>query len=83
MDGTEKRNSATVYDLLSSKQQTDPVRDQLVNMVERLAAKDPEVSLRSWWRPKPELKEEGRLDLYSAAGLRDQIQIQMKDRGAL
>ena len=57
MDGTEKRNSATVYDLLSSKQQTDPVRDQLVNMVERLAAKDPEVSLRSWWRPKLELKQ--------------------------
>ena len=38
-------------------------REQLVNMVDRLTAEEPEVSLRSWWRPKPERKEEGALDL--------------------
>ena len=43
--------TATVHHL-----QTDPVRDQLVNIVEHLAAKEPEVSLSSW-RPKQELEE--------------------------
>ena len=38
-------------------------RDQLVNSVEHLTAKEPEFSLRSWWRPKPELKEQ-RLDSF-------------------
>ena len=60
---------------------TDPFRDQLVNIVEHFAAKEPEVSHRSWWRPKPELKEEGVLDLDSTGGIRDQIQ--MRDHAAL
>ncbi len=30
------------------KQQTDTVRDQLVNIVEHLAAKEPDIYLRSW-----------------------------------
>ena len=47
----------TVHYLLSSKQQTDPARDQLVNIVEHLAAKEPEIYLRSRWRPKSEQKE--------------------------
>ena len=42
-----------------------------MNMVERLAAIEPEVSLRSWWRL--ELKEEGALELDLSGGLRDQI----------
>ena len=57
----------------------DSVRDQLVNIVEYLAAKEPEVPLRSWWRPKPELKEEGVHDLDSPGGLRDQIQMNHVD----
>ncbi len=32
-------------------------RDSLVNKVEHLVAKDTDISLRRWWRPKPELKE--------------------------
>ena len=44
---------------LISKVQTDSVREQLVNIVEHLAAKEPKISLRTWWRPKTELKEEG------------------------
>ena len=63
--------------LLSSKQQTYSARDQLVNMVENLAARE----LSSWWSPKPELKEGGVLDLNSPGGLRGQNQ--MKDHVAL
>ncbi len=33
------------------------VSDLLVNTVEHLAAKEPDISLRDWWRPKTELKE--------------------------
>jgi len=28
-----------------------------VNIVEHSAAKEPDISLRSWWRPNTELKE--------------------------
>lgn len=42
---SEKSLKATVHHLLSSKQQTDTVRDQLVNRVERLAAEEPDISL--------------------------------------
>ena len=73
--GGSVQRKAAILHLLSSKQQPDPVGDQPVNMVEHLAATEPEVSLRSWWRPKPELEEEGRLDLDSSGGLRDQIQV--------
>ncbi len=45
-----------VHYLLSTKHQTDTVRDQLVNIVEHLTAKEPDIFLRSWWRPKTELK---------------------------
>ena len=33
------------------------LRDFLVNTEERLAAEEPDTSLRGWWRPKTELKE--------------------------
>ncbi len=39
-----------------AEQRTDTVSDSLVNTVERLA-KETGISLRSWWRPKAELKE--------------------------
>ena len=38
---------ATVLHLLSSKQQADTVREQLVNLVEHLAATEPDISPRS------------------------------------
>ena len=47
---------ATVHYLLS-RQQTDTVRQHLVNIVEHLAAKELDITLRSWWRPKTELEE--------------------------
>ncbi len=50
-------NKATVCYLVSSKKQTDTVREQLVNLVEHLAAKETDISLRRWWRPNTELKE--------------------------
>ncbi len=40
-----------------SKQQTDTVSNQLVNTVEHLAAKEPDIFLRSWWRPKLSWKD--------------------------
>ncbi len=48
----------TVHYLPSTKQQADTVTNQLVNIVEHLAAKEPHISLWDWWRPKPELKGE-------------------------
>ncbi len=43
---------------LPAQQQTaDSVREQLVNIVGHLAAKETDISLRTWWRPKIELKE--------------------------
>ena len=48
-----------------------------MNIAERLAAEEPEVSLRSRWRPKTELKEEGELALDSPGGLGDQIQMNL------
>lgn len=46
-----------VHLLLSTKQQTNMIGHWLVNIVEHLDAKEPDRSLRSWWRPKMELKE--------------------------
>ncbi len=43
--------------LSSTKWQTDTVSNQLVNIMEHLAAKEPDVSFRSWWRPKQSKKE--------------------------
>ena len=51
------------------------LRDQLVHIVEHLAAKEPEVSLTSCHRPKLEPKTEGALDIGSSGGVRDQIQM--------
>ena len=39
-----------------------------MNIVERLAAKEGDIYLRRWWRPKTELKGELVLDLYSSGG---------------
>ncbi len=38
-------NKPTIHYLLSTKQQTDTIRDKLVNIVEQLAAKEPHVFL--------------------------------------
>ena len=46
-----------MHHLLSSKQQTDTVKEKLVNVVQHLAAEEPEISLRRWVRPKTELTE--------------------------
>ncbi len=40
-----------------TKQQTDQVSIQLVNIVEHLSAREPGIFLRRWWRPKTELQE--------------------------
>ncbi len=51
-------DNPTVHDLLSTRQQTDTVRDCLLNKREHLAAKSRYcISLKSWWRPNTELKE--------------------------
>ena len=52
-----------------------------MNMAARLADKEPEISLRSWWRPNTELKEEGVMDLDSAGEIIDHIHV--KDHVAL
>ncbi len=54
--------------LPSTEQQTDTISDYLVNTVEHLATKEPDISLRSWWRPKTELKGEKILNLHSSSG---------------
>ncbi len=46
------------HHLHSTGRQTGTVGDELVNIVEHLAAKQPNISFRSWWSPKSELKEE-------------------------
>ena len=43
--------------MLSPKQQTDTIRDSLVNIVEHVAAKESNNTIRHWWGPKTELKE--------------------------
>ncbi|RCU38687.1 hypothetical protein DVA76_17630, partial [Acinetobacter baumannii] len=45
----------TAHYLPNTNQQTDKVRDKPVNIVEQL--KSHIFPLRSWWRPKTELKE--------------------------
>lgn len=52
----------SVSHLPTTKQQTDKVRDSLVNIVKHLLAIGPDSSLRGWWRPKRELKAEWTLD---------------------
>lgn len=42
----------TVLYLPGSKQQTDSVRDELGNIEEHLAAKESDMSHKSWWRGK-------------------------------
>lgn len=46
----------TVHYLLSTRQHTDTVRDQLVNKVGDLAAIMNQTLFMSWWRPKTELE---------------------------
>lgn len=43
--------------MLKSRQLTEAVSDKLVSIVEHLAAKELNISLRSWWRSKTEVKE--------------------------
>ncbi len=55
--------------LLSTKRQTVKGTELVsltVNRVEHLAPKETDISLRSWWRPKSELKRELILDLHSS-----------------
>lgn len=47
----------TVHCMLKSRQLTEAVSDKLVSIVEHLAAKELNISLRSWWRSKTEVKE--------------------------
>ncbi len=42
-----KKKKRPVHDLLSTKHQTDTLRDKLVNIVEHLAAKETDIYLRS------------------------------------
>ena len=42
---SKSTSKPTVNNLVSSKQKTDPIRDRLVNLVEHLAAKEPEIPL--------------------------------------
>ncbi len=51
--------------MFKTKWQTDEVSDQMVNIVELLAAKEPNISFRSWWRMRTELKGVGILDMVS------------------
>ena len=44
----EKKTLKIHCPLLIRIQQKDPIRDQLVNIVKHLAAKEPEISLRNW-----------------------------------
>ncbi len=45
-------DKTTVHYLPSTKHTADKVRNQLVNIQEHLAAKEPHISIRSCWRPK-------------------------------
>ncbi len=44
------KKSPTVHYLPSTKQHEEKVSNYLVNIVEFLAAKGPDIILRSWWR---------------------------------
>lgn len=46
----------TVHNLFSTKPKTDKVNDKLVNTLENLAATETDIFLRSWWKPKTELR---------------------------
>ncbi len=46
-----------LYPTCSAPTSRQTVREQLVNIVELLAAKETDISLRRCWRPKTELKE--------------------------
>ncbi len=55
--------TALISIIFSTKQQTDKVSEWLVNTVEHLAAKEPDISLRRWWRPKTDQKERERVHI--------------------
>ncbi len=55
-------------------------REQLVNIVEHLAAKQTDISLRRWWRPKTELKER---EYWTHIHQVTQTQLHMNDHVAL
>ena len=43
--------------MLPDQQQTYTVSDKLVNTLEHLAAAEPDISRRRWWRAKQSYKE--------------------------
>lgn len=66
----ENPDEPTVHDLSVTKEKTHEVTDELVDIVERLAVKEPDISLRSGGRPKRELRGDVTLDFYSSGGHR-------------
>lgn len=57
MGGKSKLYEPSAHHWLSIKCQTDTVNNYLANMVEHLAAEEPDISHRRCWRPKMELKD--------------------------
>ncbi len=53
----QRKSSTKIHDLFSTKQHTDTVNNYLVNKGEHLAAKETDIPLWSWWRPKTELRD--------------------------
>lgn len=49
-----KKNPQKTYHLLKNKWQWDKVRKWLDNIVDHLVAKDPDILVGSWWKPKSE-----------------------------
>lgn len=60
-------NPSSLRVLPVTYQHTHKVRDWLLNIDEQLVDKEPDISLRSWWRPEQKLKE-GECCVYYVEG---------------
>ncbi len=65
LSAKKSSDKPNLHYLLNTKWQ---VSNLLVNTVDHLAAKEADSSLRSWWRPKTEVKGEWMLDSHLSGG---------------
>lgn len=63
-----------MHGLLRGKQRADAAGDHPVSTVEHLAAEGSDIPLRSWWRPKPELKNSEYLTSICESATRGEAQ---------
>lgn len=74
----------TKLGLQCTKQQTDNVSIQLVNIVKHLASKEQDIFLSRWWRPKTKQIHNKTVNVTSALHFSDtQLQMNVNDANAL